>query len=285
VTDQPVVLIVEDNPQNAEALSEMVQSMDMVARVVTTLADVRELLASGFVPDAVLQDMQIPHAAGARPHEKSGESSIALVQARFGKGVVPIIVVTAFRSDPDYVWQMAELDVDGFVAKSNIESLPDKLRGAMNKVRRAEPGRPAAVAAVAPEEGTVTLAMDGEPIRGRTSLRTCGEPRTMGDAPFAVLLRAVLAHERAAGSWTDKYELGIGDDRAMTNRVREPFKGLVPERFAVLEGDRRKQFRLNPAIVVERVNWEEMAKHPHAAIRNVAAQALKRTGRGVGVEA
>ena len=305
MTPRHEILVVEDNPQNAVTLREMVHSMDMDCRVVDTLDEVRACLASGFEPCAVLQDMQIPHTAGARPHEKSGESSIALIQAfAKGKSRPPILVVTAFRSDPDYVWQMAELEVDGFVAKSNVESLPDKLRAAMKKCGREDHAKCAACnrearalaqasrgedpaqtpAATESAQGTITLAMEGEPIRGRTSLRICGEQRLLPPARFAVLLRAVLAHERAIGSWSDRYELGIGDDRSMTTRVREPFKGLVPEGFQVIEGDKRKQFRLNPEIVVEATDWERLARHPDSGIRNIAAQAQKKKARGAVVE-
>ena len=138
VSDRHVILIVEDDPQNAAVLGEIVHSMDMDCRIVTTLEDVRALLATGFEPCGLLQDMQIPHTEGARPHEKAGESSIELVKAHWrGQGRVAIVVVTAFRFDPDYVWQMAkELKVDEFVAKADIQSLPRKLRAALKACGR-----------------------------------------------------------------------------------------------------------------------------------------------------
>jgi DNA-binding NarL/FixJ family response regulator len=128
------VLIAEDDPTNAEALSDIVRSMNMNCRVVTTLDEMRACLEQGYAPCAVLQDMQMPHTAGARPHEKVGESGIALVRGMWpGKGRVAIVVVTAFRFDPDFVWQMAELEADAFVQKQNSQSLPDKLLRALKK--------------------------------------------------------------------------------------------------------------------------------------------------------
>jgi len=298
-----MVLLVEDDPQNAETLRDIVGSMDMDCRVVVTLEEVRALLASGFAACAVLQDIQIPHAAGARPHEKAGESSIALVKARWpGKRRPGIVVVTGFRSDPDFVWAMSELDVDGFCSKSNIQALPDKLHAALKKrgredhagcaacdgesARSADRSAPNMEPAAHPArgasaEGPVTLEMLGEPLRGRTTLRICGELCDMPDAKFGVLLRAVDVHERSAGAWSDRYELGIGEDRGMTTRVREPFKGLVPVGFQVIEGDGRKQFRLNPQIVTVATEWQRLAKHPDPTIRNIAVQALKRRARSV----
>jgi CheY-like chemotaxis protein len=133
VSGRHTILVVEDDPHNAEALREMIHSMDMDCRVTATLEETRALLATGFSPCALAQDMQIPHAVGARPHEKAGESCIVLVQALWrGHGRPAIVVVTAFRFDPDYVWQMAkELNVDEFVAKTDIQSFPRKLRAAL----------------------------------------------------------------------------------------------------------------------------------------------------------
>jgi DNA-binding NarL/FixJ family response regulator len=298
------ILVLEDHPGNAAALQDLLGAMDMDCRLVTTLDELRACLATGFKPCGALLDMQVPHTAGARPHEKAGESGIAMVQARWtGDERVPIVVVTAFRSDPEYVWAMAELDVDGFCAKSNIAALPDKLTHALKKagrgahaecVARDRGGRGGADAeragtrkkvraggssTAAERETEVTLAMLGEPVgRGRTTLRICGETRSLRDAQFAVLLRGVELHEREPGGWLDRFELGFGLDRAMTTRVRAPFKGLVPEGFVVFEGDQRKRFRLNPRIVVERVAWGEIAGHPDPAIRGIAEKALRRRG-------
>ena len=54
---------------------------------------------------------------------------------------VPIVVVTAFRSDPDYVWAMSELEAEGFIAKSNLAALADKLAGALKKRGREDHAR------------------------------------------------------------------------------------------------------------------------------------------------
>ncbi|HEY2511052.1 MAG TPA: response regulator, partial [Polyangiaceae bacterium] len=138
MTARHEILIVEDNHENAEVLRDLVQSMDFGCRVVTTLEEVRACLESGFLPCGVLQDVQIPHAAGARPHEKAGESSIALVRARSrGAMRVPIVVLTAFRSEPELVWRMAELEADFFLEKTKIGALPDKLAAYLARNGRA----------------------------------------------------------------------------------------------------------------------------------------------------
>ena len=41
-------------------------------------------------------------------------------------------------------------------------------------------------------------------------------------------------------------------------------------------GDKRGNFRLNPAIVVTHVNWEALARHPDPWVQPVAAERRKR---------
>lgn len=112
--------------------------MSFEARVAATLDEARAIFAE-WAPCGVLQDMQIPHAAGARPHDKAGESNIKLVrEASRGPRRVAVIVVTAFRSDPDFVWRMADLEADGFVEKTRLDAMPDKLTAALAKNGRAD---------------------------------------------------------------------------------------------------------------------------------------------------
>lgn len=59
-------------------------------------------------------------------------------------------------------------------------------------------------------------------------------------------------------------------DRWVASRIRDAFKGAVPEGFEIVEGDRNGRFRLNPAVVIERVEWGELAKHPEGAVGKIA---------------
>jgi hypothetical protein len=119
--------------------------------------------------------------------------------------------------------------------------------------------------------------------RSRTSIRARGERILLQDAKFVVLLRAVLAYVRDA--WSDRCEPGIGDDRGIVTHLGKAFKGVVPEGLQVIECDGRKQYRLNPEIVVEGANWETLAKHPNEAVPKIAAEMVKRKRRGVELKA
>ena len=136
-----VVQIVEDNPDSARVLEEIVRSMDFDCRIATTLEEAKAALAESL-PCAVLQDIEIPYAAGARPHDRAGESSIRATRAlSSGAMRVPILVVTALPPEPDFVWRMSELEADAFVPKSNVRVLPDKLLACLRKTGREEHAR------------------------------------------------------------------------------------------------------------------------------------------------
>lgn len=293
-----LILIAEDDPQNAEVLREAVESMDFEARVVTTLEEIRACLEA-LTPCAMLQDMQMPHAAGARPHEKAGESGIRMLRKKSnGARRVPVLVVTAFRSDPDFVWAMAELEADGFVEKANIGKLPDKLLAVLKKNGRedhancarcnaesagaaaaavATAGPAAAATAVEAGDGGVRLVIDGVTNKRRSGFLVNGMRRELQDAKFVSFLRLVVAHQREPGSWSTKTALGWTRDRWIPSRIREAFKGAVPEGFEIVEGDGHARYRLNPAVVVESVDWKVLAGHAEVGVVKIAREEM---GRG-----
>jgi CheY-like chemotaxis protein len=136
-----VIQIVEDDPQNARALEEIVRSMDFDCRIATTLEEAKAAIAESL-PCALLQDIELPYAPGARPHDKAGESSIRATRAlSSGATRVPILVVTGLPAEPDFVWRMSELEADAFIQKSNVGVLPEKLLACLRKTGREDHAR------------------------------------------------------------------------------------------------------------------------------------------------
>jgi len=131
-----VILIIEDVPSASEAFAEIMRSMDFDCRIAATLDEVHAALAT-FEPCAVLQDLEIPHGPGARPHEKAGESSIhAIRRQSSGPGRAPIVIVTGLEPDPDRVWDLAMTGADAFVTKAKTQTLPGKLLAMLKKCGR-----------------------------------------------------------------------------------------------------------------------------------------------------
>jgi hypothetical protein len=209
-----------------------------------------------------------------------------------GFHVTPVIVITGYSSDPDFVSKMYDLGASAFLAKPlrpNLEKLLDRIRTYLERAGRGKHGLCAGLSAVgasvisssplAAESRVVTLAVDDGIVGAATAVRVCGERRPVQFSKFVVLLRLILLHEQTKGGWESRDALGIGDNRAVTTAIRRVFAGLIPSGFEVLERDGLGQFRLNPMIVVEPVKWGALAAHPEGSVRNVAFKGQKLVAR------
>ena len=280
-------LVVEDQPSELRKLEALVRSRGDRPRAVATVDEALAALAEETFCYVIL-DQQLPTSVGEEPMLGGGER--VLIAARKidhrrnadGFHLLPVLVVTGYSKEPDFVAKMFDLGCDGFLAKpldQNVEKLLDRIRvclgragrleheGCGGKEERARPAVPSA---------RVRLAMDGTTSGGRTAVRVCGERRDVQDATFSVLLRFIVAHERGRGVYSSREALGFGKSRNATSRVRETFEGLVPEGFEVIEGDRRGGFRLNPEIEVEAVDWGGLEGHPDPGVRRIAGERRKR---------
>jgi hypothetical protein len=204
--------------------------------------------------------------------------------------VTPIIVVSGFSADPEFVSRMYDAGADAFFAKpilsGNVGRLREKIRVALERAKRVPHDLCATYAPPASASSTssaprpaLTLDLDGFTRGGRTSFLANGERRELQDAKFSIVVRFVAAHLASPGAMTPKASLGLARSRDATTRVRQAFVGLVPEGFQVIEGDRRGQFRLHPDVVVERVDWEALSRHPDAAVKKLAVEHLSKQAK------
>ncbi|MEP9379216.1 response regulator transcription factor [Aquabacter sp. CN5-332] len=120
------VLLVEDEPEMAEALHAALHSHDIVLDHVATLAEAEEALADPL-HDVVLLDRQLP--------DGDGLSLLAKLRgtARTGAGNVPVIMLTARGDMADRV---AGLDAgaDDYIAKPfAVEELLARLRAVLRR--------------------------------------------------------------------------------------------------------------------------------------------------------
>ncbi|WP_260704772.1 response regulator [Edaphobacter flagellatus] len=119
------VLLVEDEPEMASALSSALKKYDIVVDCTRTLREAKELLAAG-VHDAILLDRQLPDGDG-----------LTLIAALRAQGaIVPVIVLTA---KGELTERIAGLDsgADDYLAKPfAIEELLARLRAVLRRPSR-----------------------------------------------------------------------------------------------------------------------------------------------------
>jgi DNA-binding response OmpR family regulator len=305
VTGRHVALIVEDDPQIADILEELVTSLGHDCRRATTLEEVRAAVATGGYC-YVLLDMQIPADARSRASVGCGETALRLLRraaparSTHDGHVLPILVVTSYSREPDFVTKTIKEGADDFIPKpfgERIDRVLDKIRDALARADREEHAACTANTLVGPfppttaplttpvtpvsaerpasaetSAATVRLAIDGTYRAQRNDVIVNGVRGSVTDAQFLVLLNAIGVHLRAPGEWESAAKLGMARSNWAPSRIVSELKDLLPKGFRVIEANKPHNFRLNPAIVIERVDWGALAKHPLPAVRKIAAE-------------
>ena len=136
-----VALVVEDDLPVAEALGEVARSLGHEAILVATLSEAcTELERGGFC--YVLLDMQIPPELGTKPFVGCGKTFLGLMKKRNAeRHRIPVLIVTSYSTEPDFVWEMRGLDADEFIAKPfkhKIEAVYEKIRKCLCNMGREE---------------------------------------------------------------------------------------------------------------------------------------------------
>ncbi len=106
------VLIVDDIPDNVEAVSEMIREFDLEVEKAYSGKEAEEKIAS-FVPNIILLDLMMP--------ETNGWDIIEHVRAKYSKREMAIIV-TSLLSNKDNIDECYEMGVNDYITKPIIET-------------------------------------------------------------------------------------------------------------------------------------------------------------------
>ncbi len=301
-----VALIVEDDPFIADNLKELVTSLDHEWRHASTLEEVRAAIAAGGYC-YVLLDMQIPADATVKESVGCGETALRLLRRKApernarDKHVLPILVVTGYSSKPDFVSKVHKEGANDFIAKpfGPLDLVLDKIREALRLAEREEheeceaAAKAAREAAAAEEEAAagdemgdargrstavsaaLRFVIDGTYMAQRSRVIVNDVTAWLPDAHFLVLVSAIAVHVKTPSEWESATKLAMARNPWATSRIVTALKDVLPAGFRVIEANKPARFRLNPAIVIERVEWGALGKHPNAGVRKVAGEVGK----------
>lgn len=281
------VLIVEDHPDTAQLLVDLAESLGHAPRVAATLDEVRVHARAGLYCYALV-DMEIPARPGAVPLMSNGEAAIQALRALDkrrnddGYHLFPILVVTGYSTEPEFVVRMYELQASGFVAKPlapRVAYLTDQIRTHLKRAGREDH---AACFAAQPEAPAVAndgvhVVFDAARMGRRAGALLNGKRFTLQDAHLLFLLKLVAAHQAAPGQWAARHGLGAAATSPETPaRTVAALREVVPAGFDLVESDRRGQYRWNPKATVV-VDWGAYSNDGHAGVKKLAKeQARKR---------
>jgi DNA-binding response OmpR family regulator len=297
------ILIVEDDPECAETLRQFVTAAGHRARIATTVAEAKALLAA-FDPCCSIVDRQLPAADGEPPLEIAGETCVRGIRMRYpgmsaaGFHEKPILVATGSGEGDKHrlVRSVFHMGGDSFIAKpfganpkEVIDQIADALaRGGRSDHRTCEDARRGGAAAAHEKAHAAEAPIGGEGVEHRVRLtaeklgkRTIvlvdGERAALTDASFVLLVQLVVADSIERGAKTARKQLRIGAQAG--NRLHEPLREVAPD-IVVMASDRHGMVWLHPSIGVEPVDWQALAKHHDPVVRKLATERLARRRRG-----
>jgi DNA-binding response OmpR family regulator len=289
------VLIAEDHAPTAKFLVELFASIGWDVTIVGSLEELRIAVAEGNFCCAVL-DKHLPNAPGGLPLPMAGDTAMDVVRDYDDRPgpenchLLPVIVATGASTHHYFVTDQFKRGADDFVAKP-FEDDPQRLvrtvQDCMRRAGRADHAQcealgraPKVEAAVATpnvrDEGVVRLVIDGVAIASRTSFLINGKRRDLQDGHFVVFLRLCVQHVRTPNEYATGTELGFGTTAQMASRIRKDLADALPEGLVLIQNVRHVGYRLNPLVVIDRIDWAKLSAHSHPTVQQIAAREKKR---------
>lgn len=287
MSDDHVVLLVEDEPEMAEELSELLESFGYTVLLATTQKQALALVDKSEFCLALL-DLQIPVDPKRRapPSTEAGRTLIERVRDRFPhrnerrKSCLPIVVLSGNAREHEDVMAAMDAGADDFLKKplsSSKRALRDVLKTWLANSGRDSHARCAAVSSEARDgHRFVQLVLTGAPRGRRVEVEVNEKPVEMQVAVFTTLLRLAKAREASDEGSVPAAALGLNDSQALqaASRLRRELRSHVPGVSDPVPCV-AKTYALSPAIRLAPVDWAALERHPDSDVRRLVAELKK----------
>lgn len=115
----PLVLIVDDSERNRKLARDVLAAAGFATLEAAGGAEAIALAAE-HSPDIILLDLRLP--------DLDGTDVVRRLRGHAGTAGIPVVAVSALRSEPDDDWFLAA-GFDGYLAKPiDVDALPDQVR-------------------------------------------------------------------------------------------------------------------------------------------------------------
>ena len=278
-----VALVVEDEPQMAAELGELLDSMGHDHRHAATKEDAERLVEAGEFCYALL-DLEIKvNADSIRPRVEAGESLLELIRERYpnrndvGEHQLPILMVSG-HSETRYVVKSFQSRADDFITKPVGENHPpfkEKIQAALRKSGRDQHVNCAAImraarAAQRTASAAPALAITGRQVGKRFEVTLGDAPLELTNASFTMLLRLVVGRLAKPEGWVHKSELGETSDQGWKGPSRLRTELGAATKLDVIENDGSGSYRLHLNIAIGCIDTARLAAGENATITQLA---------------
>jgi DNA-binding response OmpR family regulator len=222
--ERHIALVVEDDPETAEDLVQILESIDCASAVVDNAEDAeRQLQQKSFC--LILLDLQIKSKPDSlKGHVEHGKSILRTVRARHtshngNSFTLPVLIVSGFARERDEAVDVMKSGANDIIEKPLVSSqVSEKIRQVLRDSGRHNHDACGAL----PSQGRVTpdteivLAIPGDRIGRRTRVTAAGNPVELTDASLKTLLHLMVARQK--GDMANKVDMGANAEQG--------FKGI-----------------------------------------------------------
>lgn len=288
-----IALLVEDEPQMASELGELLESIGHRHIHAATKEDAERLVEQGEFC-YVLLDLQIKvNADSIKAHVEAGQSLLEFLRERYprrndqDKYRLPILVMSGHAKEHYYVVKALQDGADDFITKPVSESKPpfkDKIQEALRKSCREKHERCTAVmrearasavsTSVASATAMARLEITGRQEGKRIEVKVGDRVVLLTNASFLMGMHLVAGRLRKAEGWVHKNDLGAKTEQGWKgiSRLKEELAPHLPPKAEIAENDKSGSYRLHASIEIASIDTTSLASIGDARIEKLAAE-------------
>lgn len=288
------VLLVEDEPQMASELGELLESLGHAHIHAATKEEAERLVEQGEFC-YVLLDLQIKaNADSIKAHVEAGQSLLELIRERYprrnddGKYRLQILVMSGHAKEHYYVVKALQDGADDFITKPVGESKPpfkDKIQDALRRSGRDKHDRCAAImrearaiggaaTSAGPAVVAARLTITGRQEGKRIEICVGDKAVLLTNASFLMLMHLVAGRLRSEQGWVHKNDLGAKTEQGWKgiSRLKEELAPHLPAKTEVTENDKSGSYKLHANIEIVSIDTARLASIGDARIEKLAAE-------------
>ncbi len=300
MNDQHVALVVEDEPEMAAEIIEILTSLGHRAVHTESLEEGSELAERGGFC-YVLLDLQIkPTRDSIRPRVEAGETLMGRIRKQFprrnasDKHDLQILLMSGHVKEHEAVVRMLQTGGDDFIKKplgENKTPLDTKIRTALRQSgreahchcaarnREATSGGPSPPPL--PREELVSLSLAGRPMKKRTAVQVGDKSVALPTPGFVLTLHLMVGRLRGDGVLPAALGSRTQPQRSL-QALCEQLAPYLPKGLRIAEVAPDGRFHLHPAIELGPLDPRCIEGHADARVRRLAAELLRlRDGQAV----
>jgi len=278
--ERHLALVVEDHPETAEDLVQILESIDCTSVVVDNAEDAeRQVQEKSFC--LILLDLEIKRGPDAiKGHVEHGKSVLRTIRATCGDYngnafTLPVLIVSGFARERDPAVDVMKSGASDIIQKPFVSGhVSERIRQALQDSGRRTHDACSALPrrrTVNPDD-EIVLAIPGDRVRRRrTRVTVAGNPVELTDASLKILLNLMLARQK--GVMANKVDMGANAEQGFKgiSNLRNELKVAVGN-FEIVENKYHGDYCFIDRVRIGECAFEKLQQIGNHAISTLVEQ-------------